>query len=84
MTGKAFDLLPVDAIGILAKNNDNPLELRNTSYPPNLLDIAEKSDETLTLNARQVTSHIDAYYLGAIISADRETVYWVNESRPLP
>lgn len=84
MIGNHFSLLPIDAIGILAVDNDNPLGYRESTSESFLFDISEISDEMLTLNARQEGGHAFASYLGGIVSADRQTVYWVNDSKPLP
>lgn len=84
MIGNHFLLLPINAIGILAVDNDDPLGYRESTSESYLFDISEISDDLLTLTARQVGGHAFASYLGAIVSADRQTVYWVNDSKPLP
>lgn len=84
LTGDRFDMLPDDAIGILSTENDNPLSARYNQNARNIFDITARTNETMTLKVRNEESHNEANYLGVILSADRETIYWINESKPLP
>ena len=84
LTGDRFDILPEDAIGILSIDNENPLSARYNQSARNIFDIIDRTNETITLKVRKEESHDENNYLGAILSADRETIYWVNNSKPLP
>lgn len=83
LTGVDFDVIPSDAIGIMAVSNERPLAYRydNTAY--HLFNIVEKSDSSMRLSTRQTTILTRNNYLGAIVSNDRKTVYWVNRTNPL-
>lgn len=80
-----MDLIPDDAIGILATNNNNPLQRRYThtaGYDRYL--IVSKSEGEIVLSDGGIYDLGDDTYLGGIISPDGAEVYWVNESKPLP
>lgn len=84
LTGSGFDWLPSDALGIRATSNDNPLEFIN-SGSLSLYDITEKSDTRIVLARQGGVGPIGSRgYLGAIVSNDRNIIYWVNDSQPLP
>jgi hypothetical protein len=76
-------LIPEDAVGIPAADNENPTELINTQYPDLVGILTERSDTMLKFTSSQSSTH-GASYLGCIVSADRQTIYWVNNSKPLP
>lgn len=85
LVGEYFTQIPADAIGIKSYNNDDPLENIENTLSRNIYSITEKTDTTLKLQVRAaefVPTHEN--YLGAIVSSNREVIYWVNESRPLP
>ena len=84
LKGRGFDNIPLDAIGIFANDNDKPLVSRYTHDNGLIYDMIIVSEDTLEFVNRSPISYHTANYLGAIISADRETIYWVNETRPLP
>lgn len=84
LTGKYFRLIPNDAVGVIATENDSPLGWLNSQLGLNVFDIVEKSDTSLELAVREAAPHSGNTYLGAIVSPDRQTVYWVNNSKPLP
>lgn len=84
LSGTGFDLLPDDAIGILADDNDNPLGYRYTTSAFNLFDVNVVNDNFTRLVVRGSSSHQLPTYLGAILSSDRSRIYWINDTKPLP
>lgn len=85
LRGKHFDLIPNDAIGVLARENGNPTELVNTSSAVYLLEVMNRIDDTdVTFEQGEIHNLSTPVYLGAIVSLDRQTIYWVNRSQPLP
>ena len=84
LSGSGFDLIPSDAVGVIALTNDAPLANINTERDDWLFDLTNKTSTDMVFDQKILASHDRATYLGAIVSADRQTVYWVNESRPLP
>lgn len=83
INGSGFDLIPINAIGLPATNNDEPLQFLNTTDTHLVAQIVSHSDASISFAASGASSH-NALYLGCIVSADRSVVYWINESRPLP
>lgn len=84
LNGFNFGLIPSDAIGILSDDNDRPLMHRNTQRPSEMVDISQIGAYRMTLTQAEEHTHANRMYLGAILSADRQTVYWENTTRPLP
>lgn len=81
--GQNFFLLPVDIVGTISNDNDNPLQWKDLTQKEYYCRLVSKSDNELVFSAQGSTGH-SALYLGAICSNDRETIYWTNVSRPLP
>lgn len=69
---------------MLATDNDAPLAGRDTTSPYYYGDVEVRSAEEVSLRTKSLSSHQFPTYVGAILSADRSVVYWVNETRPLP
>lgn len=84
LTGLRLDRIPSDAVGIIAYVNGTPLAERDTNILKNMYRISSQSSTSLTLVNRGTDPHYQPTYLGAIVSADRSIVYWVNTSNPLP
>lgn len=84
IVGQGFPLIPNDAIGVMSEDNDNPLLRKDTTDPVYMLPIVDRTANTMTLTSTAVAGHGVPYYLGAIVSADRNVVYWINDSKPLP
>lgn len=84
LKGENFDMIPADAVGVMSRLNDEPLENLNSSVRAFLyrIDASTKKEMTLVQESEQALSANT--YLGAIVSNDRQTVYWVNETKPLP
>ena len=84
LVGRGFQDVPDNAIGIASSNNNSPLEYINTESAGLMMQITEKSETRMSLTQGRERSHAVPLYLGAIVSADRQTVYWVNNTQPLP
>ena len=84
LRGRGFEVIPDNAVGVIAFDNDKPLENIDAEYAYWLFDITEKSEGEMTLLQRQPTAHSVSSYLGAVVSVDRQTLYWVNNTKPLP
>lgn len=82
--GGGFNLLPANALGISAIDNDNPLHYLNTNANTRLFSLSVGDDTTAVAIPNNAAVHEDPSYLGAIVSNDRHTIYWVNKTRPLP
>lgn len=74
----------MDAIGVVAFANDTPLQNRYTESETRITNVTSVTNNVVTLEQAAEHSLASPYYLGAIVSQDRETIYWVNETRPLP
>lgn len=84
LQGRGFLDLPDNAVGVMSTNNDNPLMLRDNHGVNNNYRIVSKTREELVMEQIQMGTHDTPNYLGGILSEDRTTVYWVNETKPLP
>lgn len=84
MRGFNFDLIPSDAVGVMSRLNNNPLMNINTDIQIWIYDISSKNDNEMVLDQRETSTLGANTYLGAIVSADRQTIYWVNNTSPLP
>jgi hypothetical protein len=84
LSGGGFDYIPSNAIGILSGNNNEPLMYRNVESTSYILDIRSKSNTRISLRAESGTKHSSPIYLGAILSPDRQVIYWVNNTQPIP
>lgn len=82
-TGKNFDLIPDDAIILLSTRNEEPLMNINNSTAYNYENIVEKTDSIMKSQFNSPHSRTKCYP-GAIVSEDRKTIYWVNNTKPLP
>lgn len=76
--------IPGDALGIMAVSNNYPKEFLSSSERTQLFGISSRSANSIILSQIVTSSHAVNTYLGAIVSADRRTVYWVNDTKPLP
>ena len=84
LIGENLDMIPEDAVGLYALSNAEPLSFINTTDETLLYDVKSVGSGRLELVAREVAVHGVRNYLGAIVSNDRQTIYWVNNTRPLP
>lgn len=84
LSGKAFHYIPNDAVGVLSYVNEAPLMYKDDESTIHLYHVEERAENIIVLKQDAVSSPARASFLGAIVSADRQTVYWVNETNPLP
>lgn len=84
IVGGGFGEIPDNAIAIPSTENDNPLQLKDTQNPASLMRIVSKTENTIVFEATEAAFHVAPAYIGAILSADRSTEYWINMSRPIP
>lgn len=79
--GDRFTNLPSDAIAYLSDRNNNP-EHFFREYPSRYVELSVIDNQNAI--ATGVAQYAIPVYLGVICSRDRQTIYWVNETRPLP
>ena len=82
LRGVNFDELPDDAIGLISYRNDNPLQGLNLSGYQ--VPITDKTAESLVVEVAPHSSSNVYGYVGAIVSSDLQTIYWRNDTKPLP
>lgn len=84
LTGRGLLLIPDDAVGVLAISNNNPLQFRTAADAAFTFHVGNHSDVLIEMVADAQMSHGSNIYLGGIVSANRQEIYWVNETQPLP
>lgn len=84
LEGENLDLIPADAVGILATGNASPTAQSHVEYPDWIYDIVSRTETRIVLRVRSAVVHGFNTYVGCLVSPDRETIYWTNETRPLP
>lgn len=82
--GKGFLHIPDSAVGVVAISNGRPLQFRRTIQDFMLYRISNLTDTDLTLSPIVSTTFEGPVYIGGILSSDRETLYWLNDTEPLP
>ena len=82
--GSGFDVIPSDAVAIIAIRNENPLEYLHTLDHWASMAIEAKEDDSISFRFSEAFSFANPLYIGAIVSADRSQIYWVNNTEPLP
>lgn len=82
--GFGFNNIPTNAVGIFSADNNLPLYYINTSTSEWLFDIEVINDNVLIATCRMPNTHSTPNYLGGIVSEDRQTIYWINSTKPLP
>lgn len=83
--GSGLLSIPSGAIAVYSTNNDAPLEHRYDREPFRVFRIAERTDTHIVFSPEEVLVGLSSnVYLGAIMSYDGETIYWENDTRPLP
>lgn len=83
LRGAGFDAIPDDAVAVPSQYNDRPLVNRNVTDPDVLMVIESRTENEIVFSAAR-EANLHEGYLGSILSNDRETIYWVNETKPLP
>lgn len=76
-------MLPDDIIGVLSYDNDNPLNGLKTTALGYYCELVSKNNNTMVFSSLYSAVH-PAIYLGALVDKNRTTIYWINESKPLP
>lgn len=82
--GIRLDLIPDNAVGVLAGNNSRPEQFRYTEENYQKFVVESRSEGQITFKQQTSFAHSTDTYLGAIYSEDRSTRYWVNTRQPLP
>lgn len=84
LVGQNFHLIPQDAVGLYSSSNTIPLMYKDSTAEGAMYRINVIDDSHLTATAVSPQTSHGNNYLGGIVSADRSTVYWVNDTQPLP
>lgn len=84
LSGLNFDAIPLDAVGLISVDNLNPLMNIHSMADENMYRIAGLTSTSMHLVAVQSGALDESNYLGAIVSPDGHTIYWMNNSKPLP
>lgn len=82
--GKGFNLIQAGSLGVYALDNENPKQYLDTNNNNYLFNFIYVSQTEAILRAKTPMAHGSDNYLGCIVSSDRQTTYWTNETRPLP
>jgi hypothetical protein len=78
LSGKGFHNIPDDSIAVVT-DTDNPLQGRYTDAQSNILNIIEKTENTIIFEAAVAADTGRTHWFGAILSPDRSIVYWVYQ-----
>lgn len=68
----------------MAYDNNDPLVYKNAQDSERLYRITEKTENEMKLVQITSSPHSVPTFLGAIVSTERQTIYWVNNTKPLP
>ena len=82
--GYNLDQFPNEAIGVLSMDNDRPDQFKNSTWDGYIVNIQTKERRRMLLDGGEHHFDVGNYYLGLIVSSDRQTVYWINDTKPLP
>lgn len=85
-TGSGFLTLPQSCVVPIARSNDTPLENQYSTNHRYFMVLSVESDTLARATYPDGISQQFSYalYAGAIVSPDRDIVFWQNETRPLP
>lgn len=83
LIGSGFTSIPTDAVGVLSQGNNDPLMWARDTEPFKLATV-EVIDDTKAIVDNGVHNLGNNTYLGGIVSNNRQIVYWVNNTKPLP
>lgn len=83
LRGEGFDTLPSDTIAVPSPFNVTPLANLDSDDPNVIMTIESRTPTEIVFAAAEAVQH-NAAYIGGIVSNDRQVVYWVNDSQPLP
>lgn len=79
-----LDLIPDNAIGLMSYDNNDPLQYLNDTRGQHLYEVSRKAFGELVMDVITGIQLGSPCYLGAIVSEDRQTIYWKNETEPIP
>lgn len=68
----------------MSDSNNDPLRNRYAASDTVVEKITARDETQISFATDTSHAYGIATYLGAIYSEDRQTIYWVNETRPLP
>lgn len=78
------DVDPTQLVAVVMYDNNNPLQERYSEETYSVLPFYAYNDGVLSFQWGVTGSISIPYSVGAIMSLDRETIYWVNETKPIP
>lgn len=81
--GNGFSSLPAGTVVVTSYNNDNPLQFRYADLSASALRVEVIDDNHMRTISPSYNLGAPRY-AGAILSGDRDSIFWVNESKPLP
>ena len=82
--GSGFSYLPSNIVGVRSNDNNDPLVQRYSTADTQVYHVESKTDNELVLALSVVSMPQAPAYFGALLSNDRSTIYWLNETQPLP
>lgn len=78
--GDNFDIIPNDALGVMSYVGQSPLNFRYSSdIGYHVYEILDKSATSMIIGTTTPKGYGRQQYLGGIVSADREIVFWRAE-----
>lgn len=84
LLGNGFNLLPDDVVGVPMSDNGNPSYYRYDNSAVNVMNVIERSNNRIVMRAAESSPHGRITSIGMLLSNDRSTVYWINDTRPIP
>ena len=78
VTGRGFDNIPNNAVAVIDTPTD-PLGNRYSDDPSAVMNIVRKTDTSMEFSTSDVYTYGIGHSLGAILSANRNIVYWAKE-----
>ena len=85
LSGTKFELIPNDAVLVMSNDNDDPMKFKDRLDFSNFISNLEtRSEGYLKYSQIESYDHGTPCYAAIIVSPDRNTVYWVNTTKPLP
>lgn len=77
-------MIPSNAVAIISENNNNPMANRYTTNQKYVFPVSIIDSRTAIVEYQNALHFDHPIYIGGIVSEDRETIYWENNTRPLP
>ena len=82
--GEGFSEIESGALAWVSQDNNNPLQFYDQEADVYKYDVEVVSDNELLLIPKHSSRAVRNTYIGVIASPDREKVYWLNNTNPLP